>query len=355
MKLKIFSDRDYVPNDIEIITPLLVPFWQEGSNIHSIYLNYAQMGHSCFELSSLEEADIAVLPIPWELIRGFSLRDRINQRAQDIMLQFAEKVVKNGKSLVVFFSGVCSDQEIPIENAYVFRSSLYRSSKKKEDFSAPLWTQDIVKNYFKNKLVVRQKREKPVIGFCGRARRKNLKMEMKSAIYNAYILFGKQIRENPLKGDYIRTKAINYLSRSLLVETNFIVRDRFVTIGQKDEVLEEKFYLEFLKNMVESDYIICCRGASNTSFRFFETLCSGRIPVFIDTDCVLPYDFLVDWKKYCVWVDESELPWIDEKVADFHNQLSPSEFIELQHECRNIWIEWLSPEGFHKNLYHHFN
>jgi len=49
------------------------------------------------------------------------------------------------------------------------------------------------------------------------------------------------------------------------------------------------------------------------SYRLYEALCCGRIPVFIDTDCVLPYDFMIDWKKYFVWVDQSELPLIAEK------------------------------------------
>ena len=52
MKLKIFSDQHYIPQNFEIITPLLVPFWQKASNVHPLYFNYAQIGHSCFELSS---------------------------------------------------------------------------------------------------------------------------------------------------------------------------------------------------------------------------------------------------------------------------------------------------------------
>jgi len=85
----------------------------------------------------------------------------------------------------------------------------------------------------------------------------------------------------------------------------------------------------------------------------YETLSFGRIPIFINTDCVLPYDFAIDWKKYCVWVDESELPFIADKVADFHNALAPQEFEDLQYECRRMWEEWLSPEGFFDNFYRH--
>jgi uncharacterized protein YprB with RNaseH-like and TPR domain len=53
-------------------------------------------------------------------------------------------------------------------------------------------------------------------------------------------------------------------------------------------------------------------------------------------------------------VSESELPFIAKKVADFHDSLSPQEFIDLQHECRKLWQQWLSPEGFFANFYRYF-
>ncbi|NEP12115.1 MAG: exostosin family protein [Symploca sp. SIO2C1] len=105
--------------------------------------------------------------------------------------------------------------------------------------------------------------------------------------------------------------------------------------------------------MIQSDYILCCRGSGNYSYRLYETLCMGRIPIFINTDCTLPYDFLIDWKEYCVWIEESEIDQASSKLIDFHNSLSEKDFINLQYKCREIWLKWLSPEGFFSNFYHH--
>ena len=95
------------------------------------------------------------------------------------------------------------------------------------------------------------------------------------------------------------------------------------------------------------------RGTGNFSMRFYETLCLGRIPIFVDTDCVLPYDFSLDWKQHCVWIDRSEIPFIAEKVADFHAALSPDDFIDLQRGNRELWEERLSTEGFYSHFYEH--
>ena len=79
----------------------------------------------------------------------------------------------------------------------------------------------------------------------------------------------------------------------------------------------------------------------------------GRIPLFIDTDCVLPFDFAIDWKRFGVWVDQADLRSVADRVAEFHDSISGEEFEELQVACRRLWEEWLSPEAFFANFHRH--
>lgn len=53
-------------------------------------------------------------------------------------------------------------------------------------------------------------------------------------------------------------------------------------------------------------------------------------------------------------MDQADLPRIAERVAAFHDALSPAEFEARQHECRRVWEEWLSPQGFFANFFRHF-
>ncbi len=118
-----------------------------------------------------------------------------------------------------------------------------------------------------------------------------------------------------------RERALMMLAKDESIISNFVIRDRFWGgVGGADGSprLRMKARLDYVHNMVESDYILCARGGGNFSYRLYETLSAGRIPVFIDTDCVLPYDDLVDWKQHCVWIDESEIPEIGAKILDFH-------------------------------------
>lgn len=107
--------------------------------------------------------------------------------------------------------------------------------------------------------------------------------------------------------------------------------------------------------MLESDYIVCLRGGGNFSVRFYEALSLGKIPVFVDTDCVLPYDHLIDYRSFCVWIDQEKIPQISEAVAEFHSSISPEAFRELQLRCREMWRKYLSKDGFWRHFAMHFS
>ncbi len=351
MKLKIFSDPNYLSEGMPYES-ILYPFWgkppeEPDSPQSGMFDNYVEIGDSLFEMSSLEEADLAIVPSNWEPV--------LSSDAPSLSIQFVENVKQAGKLSVSFFGGDCSHIELPIESDLVFRHSLYRSLRKPNDFAMPAWSEDFLKKYFGSKLSIRQKKSKPVVGFCGFAANKNLKTYIKLIIYKVknFLLKHKQVIPPYNIGHVLRTQALPILSKSSGIKTNFIQRERPVFFNEPDLNLLKKLRMEFLQNMIESDYVFCCRGSGNYSFRFYEALSCGRIPVFIDTDCVLPYDFEIDWKKYCVWLDESELPLIAEKIAEFHDNLSPQEFVDLQHECRRIWEQRVAPEGFFTNLHRH--
>jgi len=109
-----------------------------------------------------------------------------------------------------------------------------------------------------------------------------------------------------------------------------------------------------VQNIVASDYVLCVRGSGNFSYRLYETLSCGRIPVFVDTDCVLPLEDEIDWRALCVWVDAGRVDTIADSVRSFHERLSPEAFVELQRRARATWQELLSPLGFVRALDRHF-
>jgi hypothetical protein len=302
-------------------------------------------------MTQLHDTDAAILPANWEHI----LR---NKKAKELALDFIEVAREAGKPVVIFFWSD-SYEMVPIENAIVFRTSFYRSTRRSNEFAMPAWSEDFTEKYFVSQLPLRPKREKPTVGFCGYAApREPLKKATRRVLRWGANILGIGVPRRNL-GPVLRSKVMHMLAKSPLVETNFVVRERFLggallPHGRKDFDTLQRIRREYVQNMVDSDYVICLRGGGNFSYRLYETLSCGRIPLFIDTDCVLPYDWLIDWKQHSLWVDAKDVSNVAKRVAAFHEALSPKDFRDLQVSCRKLWEDWLSPQGFFANFYRHF-
>ena len=151
----------------------------------------------------------------------------------------------------------------------------------------------------------------------------------------------------------VRGYVLKKLQQFTNVETNFILRKQY-RAGVKENKDTHQTTLEFYKNIHQSDYVLCIRGAGNFSVRFYETLAMGRIPVFINTDCSLPLDKTIPWRTHVVWVEYRERHRVAQKVTEFHQALSETDFIALQRANRNLWKDYLTLGGFFKTFFQHY-
>jgi hypothetical protein len=198
-----------------------------------------------------------------------------------------------------------------------------------------------------------------VVGFCGQAggscldfARRNLSNRYKRL---AYRLVRGKWEPSPFETTAFRKQILQRLERRPFVDTKFIIRNRYRAgyhVKEKDPFHTTR--TEFIQNILETDYTVCMRGGGNFSARLYETLSLGRIPIYVDTDSLLPYDHKVDYKDCLIWIEENEIPYIAEKVADFHASLSSARFQELQLACRQLWVERLSRDGFYAHFHEHF-
>lgn len=334
-KLKIFADKSLLPaKDCYVV--LLYPFWgaipePQGDKDVGRFDDYCQLGGNFFSpVSSLSEADVAILPFEW----------KPNSKTHVALARrLAEDAENFGKRLIVFFNND-SDENIPIENSTIFRTSFYRSTRKSNEFAVPGWSVDFLLRYFGGKLRIREKGVSPVIGYCGYVDYDHTNLKSKLGYALRLISGRKPTFAASLRGYIVRT-----LLSDKRVKMNFVFRKGFG--GYCNDGMRH----EYVKNMVEADYALVTRGAGNFSYRLYEVLSCGRIPAFIDTDCVLPFDQLIDWKKYGVWVDAKDIESIGDKLAEFHDNISDNYFRDLQCLIRQLYEKWISPVGFHSNLW----
>jgi hypothetical protein len=343
----IFSDRSFLVSDTTPHAAIFVPFWGKnpelpGDPTNGRFDRYAQVGGSLLRLSALSECDVGVFPQSWESAgdRAFELGER-----------FAAICGEAGKTPVIFHSDD-STERLPVEGV-VFRTSLLRSQRGPNEFAQPAWSEDFVDRYLGGELRPRPNRTRPVVGFCGNTMAEPPSRTLGGRLRR--VLGGAETdATNGLAGSHPRTVALRGVRDDERLKSNFVLRDGFWGAGVGRLLSPVEARKEYVQNMLASDYVLCARGIGNFSYRLYETLCMGRIPVFVDTDCVLPLEFEIDWRVHCVWVDEGELDRIADRVLDFHESLDDSELAERQRLNRRLWEAHLSPEGFFASLRRHF-
>ena len=184
----------------------------------------------------------------------------------------------------------------------------------------------------------RKKSEKPTISFCG-----YVASFPKRHIYR---LLG---RLDKVAGHDVRYRTLRLLETSPLVNTKFVRRNAYWGGALKfrnDPLKVETIREQYWNNLLESDYVVCVRGAGNFSYRFYEALSAGRIPLLIDTDCVLPLEGEIDWKQHCLIVPESELRRVATRILDHFHSLSSEAFEALQVANRELMFSNLLPVPF---------
>ncbi|MCX6906440.1 MAG: exostosin family protein [Verrucomicrobia bacterium] len=328
-------------------------------------LPWAQCNPARFEPLSIEETgamddcDFVICPLYWGE----------PQDANPEIDKLAAEAKRKNKRVIVF---MLADPTRPLnttaDNLIVFRTSLKKSQRQPHEFILPAFPdEDILKHGVPFSPLTRA--DIPIVGFCGyvdnNAETWNpLKRFVKTYTYQ-HVLSNVRL-ERALRtlgihltrheGRRIRTQAIRLLSNSPELRTNFIFRQSFRgglhrEGAAPDARVKESSQKEFCANVLGSHYTLACRGGGNFSFRLYETLALGRIPVFINTDCVMPYEEWVDWKPYCVWVEERKMTRLPQRLLEYHRSLSAEQFAERQSACRQFWEGWLSPRGYFQQFH----
>lgn len=334
----------YKKKDRQELHPFLKPFFKKSfqDELNEIYGNWIRN----FEITTdPEEADFFVLALSW----NFYYRNRKSDA-----LSFIEKVKSYDKSIYAWTSGDFGVK--PMDDTIItLRPSGYQSKKSDNEFGMPIFFRDpLVQWLGKTHISLREKSIKPTIGFCGYTSNnplKWLKQTSSTIISNTKNALGLNYEQpqsvfSPL---YLRNKILNTIKKSVGLESNFILRDRY-RAGAITEKARANTKMEYLENLQNSDYIICVRGSGNFSVRLYETLAMGRIPVFINTDCILPKLKGTDWSKHVVWVEVNNLEHVNEAILDFHGPLTRDDFREIQFKNRKLWEEQLS-QNFWTNTF----
>jgi hypothetical protein len=341
MHLKVYTEKQWLQGEKHTI--MLYPFWgdvavQEGDPDRGRFDDWVHKGPSVFSLTS-DKKEAHVFLLPYE----FSFSQENLERTSAI----SREALANGKKLLIFYNND-NDQVIPVPNAIVFRTSFYESSRDADTHALPGWSVDFMSAYGKELFPLSEPASDLKISYCGYVDYLNYSDLLKKKGIRSFIRGLLSGNSGFDRGTILRGKAVRLLMREKGVTTKFLIRSGFWASEVRDKRQARK---EYASNMLSAEYTLVIRGAGNFSYRLYEAMSCGRIPVFINTDCVLPFPEFIDWKKHTVWLEETRMGSISRVLKEFHKGKSAEEILRLQMDSRKIYEEWLSPSGFFSNIY----
>lgn len=334
--LPIFSSREFLgPGQAH--AAFLHPFWgipaSEGTQLDGDrFKAWGLDGSRFLRLVREEEAAVFVAPGEWRQGADNHGVKELEARAR-----------RRNRPLVVFFN---SDSTAPVglDSAIVFRTSIFRSTRRANEHAMPAWSADFLEKYAGGRLSIRPKAPVPSVGYTGYVDWFIDEARLAHGVRELTTMLARRLchpLRRPHPGRMLRGRAVRRLAADGRIATNFVIRDSCRTGSAS---LKERF--EYAQNILQSDYCLVCRGGGNFSYRLFEVLSCGRIPLLINTDCVLPCEDSVAWDQVAVVVEARDIDSIADILLQAHIRMTPEEFRSRQRRARESWERWLCPTAF---------
>ena len=105
-------------------------------------------------------------------------------------------------------------------------------------------------------------------------------------------------------------------------------------------------FKKFLDITCSSKFGLAPRGYGKSSFRMYEILQLGTVPVYISDVHYLPWTDELDWNDFCVPINENEIEDIDAILKS----ISDVEYNDLLENGKKVYEEYFTLEGMFKNI-----
>lgn len=130
----------------------------------------------------------------------------------------------------------------------------------------------------------------------------------------------------------IRNKLFNTFSK----DSEFV----FTQGGWDIKVSDEKLN-DFISNTSRSKFALCPRGYGKSSFRLYEAMQLGAVPVYVSDDHYLPWTDELDWSEFCVLIKEEQI----QDLKNILKSISDEKYNKMLERIKQIYQEYFTLDG----------
>ncbi len=237
-------------------------------------------------------------------------------------------------------------------HAILFRVSAYRHHRRHTDIVMPYFVEDMGIRYG---MAPKAKSREPVIGYCGQSLfgspAKAFRARLKQLVYAFRLLLsGDTDSASHQRGIFWRKAALRVLRTggfpSRIIERPFYALHSFSNAFDPTAVRNE-----YVQNLRECELALCVRGDANASQRLYEALSARRVPLLVDTDCVLPLEEVVDYDAALLRTPARELATLPTRVRSWWERETSESFLARGAHARDIYERYLRLDRFFARVF----
>ncbi len=300
-----------------------------------------------------EEADFFAYPTHYQVAYDYAPADfaqhGVNADVQPLIQQrFAELDTlagRYGKKIIAVYIRD-NAQPLPAPHAIVFRTSLTASGRQRNEFAFPANGRPLLTGDTGLPAYIEWS-PTPSVGFRGQSAPMQLPLSM--AIRNRCNLLAQQWGwKQPFSFRYNfgylhRRNALFYLHQAAGIVLDY----RTTTTA---DIFADNSRTAYVEGLLRNPYSLCVSGHGNYSSRLYETMAAGRIPLFVNTDCVLPLEEMIDYKSLYVWVEANALHRIATVLRNYHTLHEGPSLLKKQQQIQQVWQQYFAADQYYRHI-----
>ena len=100
-------------------------------------------------------------------------------------------------------------------------------------------------------------------------------------------------------------------------------------------------FTDFINSSLESKFVLCPRGYGASSFRLYEAMQLGAVPIYISDSFWLPWTHELNWNDFCVMITEDKI----ENIHEILESIDDKTYQKMQDKIKEVYDNYFTLEG----------
>lgn len=146
-------------------------------------------------------------------------------------------------------------------------------------------------------------------------------------------------KEKTILASFVGSETHNV--RNKMIEAVRYEQDFYVSTKGWEQEIKIDQLTDFIESSLKSKFVLCPRGYGATSFRLYEAMQLGAVPVYISDRFWMPWQHELNWHEFCVIIPENSI----QNLSNILRSIPDEMYNSMQRKIKEIYNNYFTLEG----------